>query len=157
MILQPKLNGLAAKIKWFSMVLRFLFKLSRAAFCGGVLQRRAAGACGSGALQKRQSGVLQRYMEVSTRRSVCDWPYHFFAVSCPGNSAFFRKNRQIFENIPRKILHILNVLEKCCILEKSRKNLVTFGENSAKFWQNLRIFGKKAEKKQHFLTKFLRD
>ena len=71
----------------------------------------------------------------------------FFAVSCPENSAFFRKNRQFFENIPRKILHILNILEKCCILEKSRKNLVTFGENSAKFWQILRIFGKKAEKK----------
>ena len=71
----------------------------------------------------------------------------FFAVSCPENPAFFRKNRQFFENIPRKILHILNILEKCCILEKSRKNLVTFGENSAKFWQNLRIFGEKAEKK----------
>merc|ERR1711904_329579 len=56
----------------------------------------------------------------------------FFAVSCPENSAFFRKNRQIFENIPRKMLHILNILEKCCILEKSRKKLVTFGENSAK-------------------------
>ena len=40
----------------------------------------------------------------------------FFAVSCPENSAFFRKNRQIFEKNPRKILHILNILEKCCIL-----------------------------------------
>ena len=27
----------------------------------------------------------------------------------------------------------LNILEKCCILEKSRKNLVKFGENSANF------------------------
>jgi len=81
----------------------------------------------------------------------------FFAVSCPENPAFFRKNRQFFENIPRKILLILNILEKCCILEKSRKILVTFGENSAKFWQHLRIFGKKAEKKkQQFLTKILR-
>ena len=70
-----------------------------------------------------------------------------FIQSCPENSAFFRKNRQIFENIPRKILHILNILEKCCILEKSRKNLVTFGENSAKFWQNLRFFGEKTETK----------
>ena len=74
----------------------------------------------------------------------------FFAVSCPENPVFFRKNWQIFENIPRKILHILNILEKCCILEKTRKNLVTFGENSAKFWQNLRIFGKKAEKNSNF-------
>ena len=38
------------------------------------------------------------------------------------------------------------ISEKCCILEKSRKNLVKFGENSAKFWQNLRIFGKKTAK-----------
>ena len=66
--------------------------------------------------------------------------FFFFAVSCPENSAFFQKNRQFFENIPRKILHILNILEKCCIFEKSRKNLVKFGENSAKIqnWQNLR-------------------
>jgi len=70
----------------------------------------------------------------------------FFAVSCPENPAFFRKNRQIFENIPRKILHILNILEKCCILEKSRKKLVKFGENSAKLSQNLRNFGKKTAK-----------
>ena len=28
----------------------------------------------------------------------------FFAVSCSENSAFFRKNRQIFEKIPRKTL-----------------------------------------------------
>ena len=28
-------------------------------------------------------------------------------------------------------------LGKCCILGKSRKNLVNFGENSAKIWQNL--------------------
>ena len=66
----------------------------------------------------------------------------FFAVSCPENPAFFRKNRQFFENIPRKMLHILNILEKCCILEKSRKKLVKFGETSAKIWQNLRNFGK---------------
>ena len=70
----------------------------------------------------------------------------FFAVSCPENPAFFRKNRQFFENIPRKILHILNILEKCCILEKSRKSLVKFGENSAKFWQNLQNFEHSAEK-----------
>ena len=38
------------------------------------------------------------------------------------------------------------ISEKCCILEKSRKNLVKFGENSAKFWQILRIFGKKTAK-----------
>ena len=38
------------------------------------------------------------------------------------------------------------ISEKCCILEKSRKNLVKFGENSAKFWQVLRIFGKKTAK-----------
>ena len=71
----------------------------------------------------------------------------FFAVSCPENPAFFRKNRQFFENIdiPRKILHILNILEKCCIWEKSRKKLVKFGENSAKFKQILRNFGKKTE------------
>ena len=56
----------------------------------------------------------------------------FFAVSCPENPAFFRKNRQFFENIPRKILHILNILEKCCILEKSRKMLVVICKNSAK-------------------------
>ena len=80
----------------------------------------------------------------------------FFAVSCPENPAFFRKNRQIFENIPRKILHVLNILEKCCILEKSRKKLVKFGENSAKFSQNLRNFGEKQKKIQQFLTKILR-
>ena len=39
-----------------------------------------------------------------------------------------------------------NFLEKCCISEKSRKKLVKFGENSAKFWQNLRNFGKKTAK-----------
>merc|ERR1711904_218980 len=66
----------------------------------------------------------------------------FFAVSCPENSAFFRKNRQIFENIPRKMLHILNILEKCCILEKSRKQLVTFGEKTAK---NSAIFNENFE------------
>merc|ERR1712078_346580 len=70
----------------------------------------------------------------------------FFAVSCPENPAFFRKNWQFFENIPRKMLHILNILEKCCILEKSRKKLVTFGENSAKFSQILRNFGEKTAK-----------
>ena len=48
------------------------------------------------------------------------------------------------------------ISEKCCILEKSRKNLVKFGENSAKFWQNLRNFGKKQQKIQQFLTKILR-
>ena len=48
------------------------------------------------------------------------------------------------------------ISEKCCILEKSRKNLVKFGENSAKFWQVLRIFGKKQQKFQQFLTKILR-
>ena len=72
----------------------------------------------------------------------------FFAVSCPENSAFSEKNRQIFEKNPRKILHmILNVLERCCILEKSRKKLVKFGENSAKFSQNLRNFWEKTAKK----------
>ena len=69
----------------------------------------------------------------------------FFAVSCPENSAFFRKNRQIFENIPRKILHILNILEKCCILEKSRKKLVKFGENSA-FSEKFGKFSKNFQK-----------
>ena len=48
------------------------------------------------------------------------------------------------------------ISEKCCILEKSRKNLVKFGENSAKFWQKLRNFGKKQQKIQQFLTKILR-
>ena len=48
------------------------------------------------------------------------------------------------------------ISEKCCILEKSRKNLVKFGENSAKFWQKLRNFGKKQQKIQQFLTKKLR-
>jgi len=80
----------------------------------------------------------------------------FFAVSCLENPAFFRKNRQIFENIPRKILHILNILEKCCIFEKSRKKLVKSGEISAKFSQNLRNFEKKQQKIQQFLTKILR-
>jgi len=78
----------------------------------------------------------------------------FFAVSRPENLAFFRKNRQFFESIPRKILHILNILEKCCILEKSGKNLVTFGENSAKFWQNsgkiCEFLGKKQKKNSNF-------
>ena len=49
--------------------------------------------------------------------------------------------------------------KKCCsraALEKSRKNLVKFGENSAKFWQKLRNFGKKQQKIQQFLTKILR-
>merc|ERR1712078_458558 len=73
----------------------------------------------------------------------------FFAVSCPENLAFFRKNRQNFENIPRKILHSFNILEKCCILEKSRKKLVKFGENLAKFWgktaKNSAIFNEKSE------------
>ena len=81
--------------------------------------------------------------------------FSFFAVSCPENSAFFRKNRQIFEKNPRKILHILNILEKCCILEKSRKNLVNLAriqQNSGKICE---ILGK-TEKNQQFLTKILR-
>merc|ERR1712159_538257 len=48
------------------------------------------------------------------------------------------------------------ISEKCCILEKSRKKLVKFGENSAKFWQKLRNFGKKQQQIQQFLTKILR-
>ena len=80
----------------------------------------------------------------------------FFAVSCPENSAFFRKNRQFFENIPRKILHILNILEKCCILEKSRKKLVKFGENSERFSQNLRNFWEKTAKNSAIFMKILR-
>jgi len=61
---------------------------------------------------------------------------------------FFPKKSANFDKIPRKILHmILNILETCCILEKSRKFLVKFGENSAKSWQNLRNFRKKAAKK----------
>ena len=86
----------------------------------------------------------------------------FFAVSCPENSAFFRKNRQIFENIPRKILHILNILEKCCILEKSRKILVKiwrkFSKILAKFakfsWKktakNSAIFNENFEIRERF-------
>ena len=65
----------------------------------------------------------------------------FFAVSCPENPAFFRKNRQFFENIPRKILHILNILEKCCILEKSDPEKIWL--NLAKIQQN---FGKICKK-----------
>ena len=52
-----------------------------------------------------------------------------------------------------------NFFEKCCILQKSRKKMVKFGENSAKFgqiWENLRNFGKKQQKIQRFLTKILR-
>merc|ERR1712078_292453 len=80
----------------------------------------------------------------------------FFAVSCPENPALFRKNRQNFENIPRKILHILNILEKCCILEKSRKNwlnLVIIQQDSCKICE---ILGKKQQKIQQFLKKILR-
>ena len=50
----------------------------------------------------------------------------------------------------------LNILEKCCILEKSRKKLVKFGEHSAKLWQNLRNFGKNRKQIQQFLSKNLR-
>jgi len=114
-------------------------------------------------LSTQRSTLVQRWQETGWRRSAL-LAFRFFlsqllqdaryvihtitscAVSCPENSAFFRKNRQFFENIPRKILHILNILEKCCILEKSRKKLVKFGENSAKLSQNLRNFGKKTEK-----------
>ena len=40
---------------------------------------------------------------------------------------------------------------------KIPKKLVKFGENSAKFWQNLRnVGGKKQQKIQQFLTKILR-
>jgi len=39
---------------------------------------------------------------------------------------------------------------------KIPKKMVKFGENSAKFWQNLRNFGKKQRKIQQFLTKILR-
>ena len=45
----------------------------------------------------------------------------FFSVSCPENSAFFRKKSAIFlENSKENIAHF-EFLEKCCILEKSRK------------------------------------
>ena len=96
-------------------------------------------------LQEAPSVAYQRE-QLQDARYVID-TITFFAVSCPENPVFFRKNWQIFENIPRKILQILNILEKCRILEKSRKKLVKFGENSAKFWQNLRNFGKKNRKK----------
>ena len=39
---------------------------------------------------------------------------------------------------------------------KIPKKLVKFGEHSAKFWQNLRNFGKKQEAIQQFVTKLLR-
>ena len=39
---------------------------------------------------------------------------------------------------------------------KIPKKLVKFGEHSAKFWQNLRNFGKKQQKIQQILTKILR-
>ena len=45
---------------------------------------------------------------------------------------------------------ILGFFQNCCILGKSRKKLVKFGENSAKFSQNLRNFLKKQQKIQQF-------
>ena len=50
----------------------------------------------------------------------------------------------------------INILEKCCILEKSRKNLVKFGENSSKILATFAKFWKKTAKIQQFLTKILR-
>ena len=122
--------------------------------------RRAAGAAGTAGTAARAragAGHQHRVDDVaSTRRSVCDSHYHFFCSFVSWKSRFFLKNRQFFENIPRKILHILNILEKCCILEKSRKKLVKFGENSVRFSQILRKFGKNRKKRQQFLTKILR-
>ena len=57
----------------------------------------------------------------------------FFAVSCPENSAFFRKNRQNFEKIPRKMLKILQ----------------KFQHFSLNFLENLPIFSEKAEFSGH--------
>ena len=82
----------------------------------------------------------------------------FFAVSCPENPAFFRKNRQFFENIPRKILHILNILGNAAFWKNPEKigylvHLAKIQQNSGKICEFL---GKKQEKKQQFLTKILR-
>ena len=52
----------------------------------------------------------------------------------------------IFFEYFRKMLHF----------GKSQRKLVKFGENSAKFSQNLRNIGKKQKKIQQFLTKILR-
>ena len=63
-------------------------------------------------------------------------------VGCPPNCRTSGK--------PRGSSDLLELLEKCCILEKSRKNLFKFGENSVKFWQNLRNFGKNSKQFSNF-------
>ena len=51
---------------------------------------------------------------------------------------------------------ILGFSQNCCILGKSRKKLIKFSKNSAKFWQILQHFVKISKKIQQFLTKKLR-
>ena len=50
---------------------------------------------------------------------------------------------------------ILGFSPNCCILGKSRKDLVKFSKKSEKFWQILQHFVKNQQKVQQFLTKKL--
>jgi len=73
----------------------------------------------------------------------------FFAVSCPENSAFFRKNRQIFKNIPRKILHILNTLEKMLHFGKIPKKFGYIWRKFSKILAKFANFWEKSRKKKN--------
>ena len=57
---------------------------------------------------------------------------------------------------PRQISDIMPKLQNVAQTSQYLVKFQLFGENSAKFWQIWRHFGKKQQKVQQFLTKILR-
>ena len=93
-----------------------------------VWSRRAAAGRAQLLAKKGHTGRVQNPVKVSENRPACGTAQHTLAV--------------------------------CFVFEKFWKNTekiwLKFGENSAKFSQNLRNFGKKQQQFQQFLTKILR-
>ena len=106
---------------------------------------------------RRRGSALQGRSFLQDARYVID-TITFFAVSCPENFAFFRKNRQFFEKIPRKILKLFEKLghkksAEFVVLEIPKK----FGSIWRKFSKilaNFAKFWKKSKKFSNFQRKF---
>ena len=80
-------------------------------------------------------------------------------VSFP-NFAALMFQRRYDVSIRRSQMPVRRTFKKCCILEKSRKNLANiwpkFSKNSAKFGKICKNLQKKQQNFQQFLTKILR-
>ena len=104
----------------------------------------------------RYKDTLDREKQVASRAAVYGRAQLLAKSAHAGHLRLPAELLEVAENSGNSKGSEFGISEKCCILEKSRKNLVKFGENSAKFWQKLRNFGKKQQKIQQFLTKILR-